>query len=76
MEYEALQENGTKTLESEMNHNLIDQVPKQMVIFIGTSCAAVVFLVFVIVAVVCQYRRKLKYKYADVKRVIVMQSVS
>ncbi|XP_045188886.1 fibroblast growth factor receptor 2-like isoform X2 [Mercenaria mercenaria] len=74
-EFEVLkEENGTLTSASKMNHNQNDKVPRQTVIFIGASCAAVVILFIVIVAVVCKFRRKPKYKYADVKRVIVMRS--
>ncbi|KAL4232110.1 Fibroblast growth factor receptor 4 [Mactra antiquata] len=81
---QVLNETEARELESKNNHtvsdaskmkfHIRDRVPEMTIIVIAASCAAVTILVIIVVGVVCRFRRKTKYKYADVKRVIVMRS--
>ncbi|XP_052770650.1 fibroblast growth factor receptor 4-like [Mya arenaria] len=51
-----------------------DKMPGKTILFIGLSAGALLMLIVVITVMVCKFRRKPKYRYADVKRVIVMRS--
>jgi len=53
-----------------------EKIPKKTLIFIGIACGALVLLIIVISALLCKYHHRPKYRYADVKRVIIMRSVS
>ncbi|KAH3786281.1 hypothetical protein DPMN_164387, partial [Dreissena polymorpha] len=54
-------------------HGVHDQMPPKTIILICVCCGAVFLFIF-ITAMVCKCRQKPMYKYADVKRVIVMRS--
>lgn len=65
--------NATTTDASKMNPGG-NNIPRETVYFIIASCVAVIVLIIVIAVACMKFRRRPKYKYADVKRVIVMRS--
>lgn len=75
-EYNKLMGPNTTATEPSVLRQTNDKMPTKTWIFLSVSGVAVFILIVVIIIMVWKFQQKPKYRYTDVKRVIVMTPVS